>query len=105
MKNIFITAVLLLSSAAHADYFFCRITMGNHSAEYEADYRVFESSVSMSDYTCAGKMESGGVVTACLIVNSSGAKNCTYDRLHAVIRCAIPVDSQMDHVTCECGLQ
>jgi len=108
MKNLLLTGLLFFSVSANADYFFCRITVDNQSAEYEADYRVFESTVSHAGFTCSGNLVEGGIVKVQITANgypgwaikSEGKLGC---KLQTSTR--NPDTNVGTDLTCECGLQ
>lgn len=108
MKNFLLSLLLLSSVSAKADYFFCRITVDNQSAEVEADYRVFEATVSHEGFTCSGKLVEGGLVkVAITAIGYRGWAIVKEGQLGCKLETSTrnPDTNVGTELTCECGLQ
>lgn len=106
MKSLILSLIFTFSAAANADYFFCRLTVNNHSAEQEADYKVYKAEVSLGEYTCGGIIPSGSRYVD-VILTSSRLGSLSISQLPtASLHASVPTaEGTYEAVTCECGLQ
>ncbi len=107
MKNLFLAALFLFSASANADYFFCRMTVDNQSAEHEADYRVLESKVSLNGFTCSGKLIGRTVKVSITADGFQGWSVTGEGLMQGKVQTSTrhPDTNVGTELTCECGLQ